>query len=268
MRRARSAIMPRPAPGRGVLGDRAHARAYFPTAVRGAGNSRDYPPACRNHGASSADCRRLVPSTCLRHASIRGSSLTTSSRPGNRRPFPQQHVADHLRVPLEPGPGVSPRQAHRLVLQTQQEAIPHGVSVDLGRQCRPPLRCHPPPVPGDGGGDVQAGPAAPLRPPREVGILPIGKERLVEELALKGDVLEHRAPVQRDGAARAEDFLRARTGSVRRPVRPRHGRDGAGPASSRCPSSRGSRRRPAAAGARSPSRPPWFASSASTSVRM
>ena len=60
---------------------------------------------------------------------------------------------------------------------------------------------------GHGGRHIEAGPAPPLRPPREVCILSVRKKCMVEVLAPKGDVLEHGAAVEGNRPARPEDRL-------------------------------------------------------------
>lgn len=50
-------------------------------------------------------------------------------------------------------------------------------------------------------------PASLLSPPREVYVLPVRKEVLVEELAVKGSVFEHGPPIHASRAGGAEDVL-------------------------------------------------------------
>ncbi len=64
----------------------------------------------------------------------------------------------------------------------------------------------------DGGGRVQAAPAAHLRPPGEVRVVEAEEERLVEAT----DVVEHRPPQQRRPAAGAEDLDRLRLAGLDR----------------------------------------------------
>src|SRR5205807_6120340 len=65
-------------------------------------------------------------------------------------------------------------------------------------------------VVGDGGRLVQAAPAEHLGAPGEVGVGGPALQVDVEDLALDGDVLQRRAPVDGGGPVGAEDLRRAR----------------------------------------------------------
>ena len=67
---------------------------------------------------------------------------------------------------------------------------------------------YPADVPGHSSGRIKALPSQQLRTPRQIGVLTIGEEMLVEKLSLDRDILDHFVAIQRGSAGRSEDIFR------------------------------------------------------------
>ena len=93
-----------------------------------------------------------------------------------RSVLPQQAPRHHHDVPRSDGEPVAPVEVRRDVLDAHQEAVLHRVHVDLGGQGAPVSGQRLAHVVSPRIGNVQALPAHQLRPPRHVGVFPVGEE--------------------------------------------------------------------------------------------
>src|ERR1035441_2320868 len=118
------------------------------------------------------------------------------NRPTRFDPYLQQTSGHYRQVANRHGQPAMPVEPGRRILNTHQETILHRVHID-GRGDGSPLSgYHAAHVPTHRRRCVDTSPAEQLRPPGHVGILAVGEEIRVEEVAVNGDVVDHLAPVQ------------------------------------------------------------------------
>src|SRR4029453_4597713 len=126
--------------------------------------------------------------------------------PGERAPFPEEASGDHREVATDAADAAATPDRHVGVLDPHQETISDGSAVDLRGKRAAALRNDPADVLADRLRHVERVPPEELRSPGDVGVLAIGKEALVEELAVDRDVGDHVVAVERGGRARSEDW--------------------------------------------------------------
>src|SRR5450759_3503806 len=110
--------------------------------------------------------------------------------------------------------GNRPELLHRRVVDAEEETVLDGMVVcDLPSGAPPRLGPAAAAVEGDGGRHVEAAPARPPQPQRQVRVLAVKKEILVEPPGRDPDGVERGSPVKRRGPGSAGDLaLRRRRG--------------------------------------------------------
>jgi len=124
-----------------------------------------------------------------------------------RSRFGKQAASHHHQVARGHRQPVAAVYAGRRVLDAHQETVLHRVHIDLRRDGPAAAGFGRPHVPGNRPGHINTSPAEQLGAPGHIGILAVGEEIRVEEIASLGNVVDHPPPVERRGGTGAEDVF-------------------------------------------------------------